>query len=243
MNKQNNNALILFVKAPRMRQVKTRLQPQLSPEQSLLLYRAMVEDMVSQLKDVGFCDLKIFFTPADAIGEIKSWLGNQFEYFPQRGDDLGAKMYHAIAGMLHQNYPKAVLIGSDIPTLDSTTVVRALTTLDEYDVVIGPCKDGGYFLIGMKQPHAELFQGVAWSTNLVLQQTFQHAQTAKLEIMQLEHQSDIDNYADVLQLWRLFNEPNLTGAFFFKTKTFQVLKTFCEVDQAATHKENVRNLL
>jgi rSAM/selenodomain-associated transferase 1 len=228
MSKKNKNALILMTKAPRVGTVKTRLQPELTPGQSLLLYQAMVEDTVRQFNDVGFCDLKIFFYPADANGEMKTWLGDQFEYIPQHGDDLGEKMHNAIAEILKQKYQKVVLVGSDIPTLDSTTIVRAFSSLDDYDVVLGPCKDGGYYLIGMKQQHPELFEGVVWSTNLVLQQTIQIARSAELEIVQLEKKSDIDTYVEVEELWSFLKKRNMKGTFSFKSKTYDMLKTFFE---------------
>lgn len=235
MNKKNNNALILFIKAPGLGRVKTRLQPELTPEQALSLYRAMVEDIVRQLDAAGFWDLKIFFTPADSRGAIKNWLGDQFEYFPQHGDDLGEKMNNAIAEMQKQKYQKAVLIGSDIPTLDATTIVRAFRHLDECDVVIGPSKDGGYYLIGMKRPCAELFQDISWSSNLVLNQTIQKARASALEIVQMEQQSDIDTYADVVEFWAFLKKQNMTGALSFKSKTSEVLKRFFEIDRVDYH--------
>jgi rSAM/selenodomain-associated transferase 1 len=233
MNRKSNNALILFVKAPRLGTVKTRLQPELTAAQSLQLYQAMVEDLVHGFQDVDFCDLKIFFHPADAPGEMRDWLGNEPDFFPQQGHDLGARMYQAIADMIHQNYHKAVLIGSDIPTLDLTTVVQAFTSLDEYDVVLGPCNDGGYYLIGMKQPYIALFKDIAWSTHIVLQQTIKKARTVKLKIGQLAKQSDIDTYTDILALWRFFKKNNRTDDFSSKSKTYQVLKKYFEAENTA----------
>ena len=228
MSKKNNHALILFVKAPRIGTVKTRLQPELTLEQSLILYRAMVEDLVSQFDEVNFCDLKIFFHPADAIGEMKDWLGDALDYHPQHGEDLGEKMHHAIAEILNQKYKKVALVGSDIPTLDPATVVRAFASLDDYDVVVGPGADGGFYLIGMKQPHPELFEGIAWSSNIVFQQTIQKVQTRGLDIVQLEKKSDIDTYADVRDLWDFLTKQNLQGAFNFKSKMYDVLKQIFE---------------
>lgn len=101
MSKENKNALIFFTKAPRVGTVKTRLQPEFTTEQSVILYRAMVEDLVSQFDNLSFCDLKIFFSPANANGEMVNWLGDQLVYFPQQGNDLGEKMHHAIAEMLN----------------------------------------------------------------------------------------------------------------------------------------------
>ncbi|MDW7680075.1 MAG: TIGR04282 family arsenosugar biosynthesis glycosyltransferase [bacterium] len=234
MNKKNNNVLIIFVKAPRLGTVKTRLQPELTAEQSLQLYQAMVEDLVHQFDGAGFCDLKIFFHPTDACKEMKNWLGDGLEYFPQHGDDLGEKMHHAIAEMLNQKNKKVALIGSDIPTLDSATLVRAFTSLDEYDVVIGSCKDGGYYLIGMKQAYPVLFEGITWSSNLVFQQTIQNARSAAIEVVQLEKKSDIDTYHDVVDLWNYVKKRNMKGAFSFKSKTYEVLKTFFEMKNTAS---------
>lgn len=193
-----------------------------------MLYRAMVEDTVSQFNDVGFCDVKIFFYPQDAKDEMEHWLGDHFEYFPQHGDDLGEKLHNAIAEMLNQKYDKVVLVGSDIPTLDSTTIVRAFTNLDDYDVVLGPCKDGGYYLIGMKKPYPTLFQDMAWSTSIVLQQTIQKARQAQLDIVQLEVKSDIDSYDEVVELWNYLKKRNMNGVYSYKSKTYQVLKKLFE---------------
>lgn len=232
MNKQNNNVLILFVKAPRLGQVKTRLQPQLTPEQSLWLYRAMVEDSVRQFEAVGFCDLKIFFTPADSLGEIKDWLGQQVEYFPQQGNDLGGKMHHALTACLHQGYKKAVLVGSDIPTLDVDTVHKAFSCLSECDVVIGLTDDGGYYLIGMKSGNPRLFENIHWSTDQVLQQTLQQARRMELKIKQLKVLFDIDTYRDVEKLWSIVQR--LPANRFEETipvKTRTTLEQFFQVKQ------------
>lgn len=241
MSKKNNQALILFVKAPRIGTVKTRLQPELTPEQSLLLYQAMVEDLVQQFDDVGFCDLKIFFHPADAYEEMKNWLGSALEYFPQHGNDLGEKMHRAIVEMLDQKYKKVALIGSDIPTMDSTALVQAFTALDDYDVVLGPCNDGGYYLIGMKQPQPGLFETIDWSTSAVLRQTIQRAQMAGLDVFQLPQKSDLDTFADLRDLWSFLNKRNLKAAYAFKSKTFQVLKTFFEATAANKNITTERN--
>jgi rSAM/selenodomain-associated transferase 1 len=225
MNKNSNNALILFVKAPKIGTVKTRLQPELTTEQALLLYQAMVEDIVARFGQVGFCDLKIYFTPANSLETLQNWLGSQFDYFPQVGNDLGNRMYHALAEMLHQKYQKVVLAGSDLPTLDAETIMRAFTLLNRAEVVVGPSADGGYYLIGMKQPHPALFQGIAWSTDKVLQQTLEKARTTALDTVQLQLQSDIDTYADVVNLWNLLKNQSQADAV-FDSKTWQVLKAF-----------------
>jgi len=240
MSRKNENVLIIFTKAPRLGHVKTRLQPELTQEESLTLYRAMVEDTVSQFENVGFCDLKIFFHPEDAQDGMKHWLGDQFEYIAQRGIDLGERMYHAISEGLKQGYRKVVLIRCDIPTLDSTTIVRAFTNLDDYNVVIGPSQDGGYYLIGMKQPHPKLFDGIIWSTSFIVQQTIQNAQEARLDIVQLEIKSDIDTYDEVVELWKYLQKRNQKGGFTYKSKTYEVLKRLFEKEYALDDESQTR---
>ncbi|MCI0493494.1 TIGR04282 family arsenosugar biosynthesis glycosyltransferase [candidate division KSB1 bacterium] len=234
MNRKSDNALILFVKAPRLGTVKTRLQPELTAGQSLRLYQAMVEDLVRQFDDVGYCDLKIFFHPTDAYEEMKNWLGEKLDYFPQQGKNLGEKMLRAITEMSERRYKKVALVGSDIPTLDSATLARAFSSLNEYDVVIGPSNDGGYYLIGMKHSYPVLFSETAWSSNLVFQQTIQNARSAAIEVVQLEKKSDIDTYHDVVELWNYVKKRNVKGAFSFKSKTYDVLKTFFEMKNSAS---------
>lgn len=224
MKKNNKNALILFVKAPRLGTVKTRLQPDLTKQQSLKLYRAMVEELVRQFREVHFCDLKIYFYPANALREMKSWLGGHFEYFPQQGGDLGEKMQRAIAEMLAQRYQKVVLVGSDIPTLDRATVADAFIHLNEKDLVVGPCPDGGYYLVGMKTLHRTLFQEIPWSSARVLKQTLQKAKQARLNFQLLAYKSDIDTFSALVALWADLQKKNRPDEIHYKIKIYKVLQ-------------------
>ena len=142
MNK--DNALLIFAKAPKLGQVKTRLQPDLSPDQALSLYKAMVEDLVARFQNVGFCDIKVLFWPPDARQQVQQWLGHHLDCFPQTGMDLGHRMHNAFVWAFARHYRKVVIVGSDVPTLGVSSVAAAFSHLDRYDVVIGPSTDGGY---------------------------------------------------------------------------------------------------
>jgi len=224
MNKNNDNALIVFVKAPRRGRVKTRLQPELTADHALHFYKAVVEDLVAQLRGAVYCNAKIFFTPPDAHNEITDWLGDQFSYFPQQGNTLGDRMFNAMQKIFQQNYKKVVLVAGDLPTLDSTTIVRAFSALNDYDVVLGPAHDGGYYLIGSTKPSRELFQNIAWETPLVFQQTIRNAQNADLNIVQLEIKSNATTYEDVMRLWTYLEQRNRNGIYSYKPLTYKVLK-------------------
>jgi len=113
-------------------------------------------------------------------------------------------------------------------------LVRAFSSLNEYDVVISPSNDGGYYLIGMKQSYPVLFGEIAWSSNLVFQQTIQNARSAAIEVVQLEKKSDIDTYHDVVELWNYVKKRYMKGTFSSKSKTYDVLKTFFEMKNSAS---------
>lgn len=209
MNK--NNVLLIFVKAPTLGQVKTRLQPEITPQESLLLYRAMVEDLIAQFKGVLYCDVKVFFLPSGAKAEMQQWLGDYFEYLPQTGSNLGDRMYLASMQMFRLNYKKVIIVGSDIPTLGKSMVSKAFSNLDNYDLILGPSTDGGYYLIGLKESHQELFKDINWGTNIVLQQTLLKSRNNNLSVFQLDTMSDIDTYSDVIQLWHNLKNSKQTG--------------------------------
>ena len=226
MSRKSDNVLILFVKAPRLGAVKTRLQPELTADQSLQLYQAMVEDLAHQFANLDFCDLKLFFYPVNAVGEMKTWLGDTFEYYSQHGNDLGEKMQNAITTMLNSNYKKVVLTGSDIPTLDSATIDHAFSSLNEENIVIGPSSDGGYYLIGMKKQNPEIFRQISWSSGSVLRQTIEKAKSANLKIVELEEKWDIDTYQDLCKIWAEVQK----NRFSIQPKTYQILQTLFNVE-------------
>ncbi|MBC8183875.1 TIGR04282 family arsenosugar biosynthesis glycosyltransferase [candidate division KSB1 bacterium] len=226
MNK--NNALIIFLKAPRFGWVKTRLQPEFSPAESLVFYKAMVEDLIDLFKDVKFCDLKLYFSPQNSKTAMEKWLGKEFDLLPQNGENLGDKMHNAFVENFKSKYKKVVLIGSDIPTLDVTTVIRAFTSLDNHDVTLGPCIDGGYYLIGLNKPDAALFQDIEWSTERVLQQTINKVKNRALELNQLELKYDIDRYSDIKILWDHLEKRNLPQHFYYRKRTFDFLNKLFE---------------
>jgi rSAM/selenodomain-associated transferase 1 len=197
-----DNILLIFVKAPQTGQVKTRLQPNLSVHQSLSLHKAMAEDLVTRFRDTDFCHVKVFFWPTDVRSDMQKWLGDHLEYLPQEGSSLGERMHSAFARELGRKCKKVVIIGSDMPDLGETSVQKAFASLESCDVVLGPCRDGGYYLVGLKEPHPELFQDVSWSTGYVLEQTLQNARSSRLTVCLLGVRSDVDTYSDAQELWQ-----------------------------------------
>lgn len=202
---KSKHALIIFMKAPRPGTVKTRMQPQLTPEQSLKLYTAMVEDLANRFRNSKKYDLHIYFWPPDGEAEIRQWLGDDLVYTQQRGADLGEKMHLAFCDTFDSGYHKTVIIGSDLPSLNDDHIQAAFRKLDDHDAVFGPTDDGGYYLIALKKGQLELFENVEWSTADVLSQSLKNAEDNHLKAGQLHQEADIDTFAEVKQLWQAIN--------------------------------------
>lgn len=220
---KRETALIIFMKAPRLGRVKTRLQPQLTPELSLELHRAMGEDLVNRLRESEHFDLLIRFFPPQAEVEMRVWLGDDLRYAPQEGVNLGSKLQHAFSAMFVEGYRKVCIIGSDLPTLQQNDILGAFKKLDAADVVLGPATDGGYYLVALRENHPELFENIDWSTGLVLQQTLEKAREKRLSVAQMERREDMDTYQDILGLWKRMERDadQLTGSI---PATIQILK-------------------
>jgi rSAM/selenodomain-associated transferase 1 len=136
----------------------------------------------------------IFFEPEERKLDFEKWLGNEI-LVPQQGIDLGEKMANAITEILKRGR-KAVIIGSDIPDLDRSIIATAFAMLDHNDIVLGPAKDGGYYLIGMRAPHRRLFKDIPWSTAEVLSRTVEIIKASGLTCWLLSELSDLDTIED-----------------------------------------------
>jgi rSAM/selenodomain-associated transferase 1 len=221
MNKKNT--WIMFVKAPRLGMVKTRFQPQLTPEQALALYRAMAEDLVAKFRKATKFDLQIHFWPPDGGEEIRQWLGDDLVFTPQQEGDLGWKMHRAFAYAFQQGYRKAVIIGSDLPMLNQFHIQEAFWQLETHDAVLGPTDDGGYYLIALKTLHPELFADVSWSTEQVFSQTMENARRANLRIALLKKEADLDTFPDVRKFWGQLHQPEAAIDQSAIPRTYKVL--------------------
>lgn len=190
---------IVFAKAPVAGEVKTRLQPRMSAFDAARCYRAMAEDVVLGIHDSARVDPVLFFTPTDSEDEFHRWFPH-IELVAQAGSDLGERMLGAFSWARDMGYSRTVILGTDLPTITHETVAAALHALDDSDVVLGPSADGGYYLVGAREPHPALFTGVAWSTPSVLDATLANARAADLTVHLLAQGRDIDTYEDIVHL-------------------------------------------
>ncbi len=186
--------VIIFAKPPLLGRVKTRLIPELGPESALDAHCEMVD---LTLKKVAQLDCSSSLWLSEKSQEGASW-GQKYS-LPvevQRSGDLGMKMLDAISKTLAASPVKVVLIGSDCPVLSQKDIHDAFLWLDQHDIVIFPCEDGGYGLIAMKQRHAELFSQISWSTQNVMTETLDRARDQNLSVKCGRTIWDVDHIED-----------------------------------------------
>jgi rSAM/selenodomain-associated transferase 1 len=194
-------ALFLPAKAPRPGRTKTRLSPPLSLEQAADLYRAFLQDCVGLALALGPDRVAVRF-PAEpgAEAELAALLPPEVRLQPRPGDDFGQILRGGFEGHLAEGFERVVTIGSDNPTLPPSLVEAAWRGLDDHDVVISRSADGGYCLLGMSRPQPGLFRDVAWSTDLVYEQTLERAHDLGLRVLPLAEWYDVDTVADLARV-------------------------------------------
>ena len=194
--------LIVFVKRPRPGEVKTRLAGEIGAGDAAILYRLMAEHVLRETAPAGRGYARVVqYAPADAGGDVARWLPGE-ALAPQAAGDLGQRMAGAFATAFAEGALRAVLIGTDAPALRREQVERAFADLGDHDLVLGPACDGGYYLIGLRAPRPELFEGIAWSTATVCAATIGRARALGIRHRPLPELRDVDTLADVRHEWK-----------------------------------------
>jgi rSAM/selenodomain-associated transferase 1 len=197
----NRNALIVVAKRPTPGKTKTRLSPPLTPELSSALYECFLFDTLDQMRQVDEAQRVIAYLDER---DYFQRLAPDFELIPQEGHDLGERLDNALTLYLSRGYERVIIMDSDSPTLPPDYLSRAFHVLsDGADVVLGPCEDGGYYLIGLKKPIPRLLREVHMSTPTVATETIALAKEEGLNLISLPIWYDID---DVASLSRLIQE-------------------------------------
>lgn len=188
--------LVIFLKAPRPGAVKTRLAAALGPDGACEAYVQLVETLLHRLRSRP--DVELRFAPDDAAGEVRPWMRPGWRLEPQGRGDLGDRLLRAVESALHGGCDHVVVIGADCPEVSSRDIDKAGELLREgkADVVLGPASDGGYWLIALKKPMAELFLSMPWSTDRVFVETVSRAKARGLSVKELRTLTDVDQLED-----------------------------------------------
>jgi rSAM/selenodomain-associated transferase 1 len=194
--------LIIFTRYPEPGKTKTRLIPVLGPEGAVQLHRQMVDSTLTwarQLKNNSAMSLEVRCEGGDEY-KIRQWLGPDIPCCPQGDGDLGARMAQAFHEAFSAGMARVIIVGTDVPGLTGDLVQRAFEALTDNDVVLGPAKDGGYYLIGLRKPIPHLFGSIPWGTGEVLPQTLRIAADLNLRVFLLEPLDDVDRPGD-MAIW------------------------------------------
>jgi len=188
----SKNLLIIFTKNPELGKCKTRLAKSIGDTAALEVYKKLLQHTAKVTQDLS-AD-KVVFYNIEPIDQ-DDFSSTYFSKKTQRGNDLGEKMSNAFQEGFQNNYEKVVIIGSDLYDLQTRDIDEAFLQLTHNDYVIGPAKDGGYYLLGMKKFTPEVFQEINWSTATVLKETLHILKNKKVAL--LTQKNDIDTIDDI----------------------------------------------
>ncbi len=198
MNVSQQVHLVVFMRWPEAGRSKTRLIPALGAEGAAALHKQMAEHTVAVARE--FCQkqdvhLSVCFTGA-TTKSMQSWLGRGIAFELQCEGNLGERLHHACEQHCESGV-SFLIIGTDCPELSPAILAQANAALASHDVVLGPAADGGYYLIGLKQPCAALFTGIAWGESRVCHDTEVAAAAEGLCVAKLPVLSDVDRPEDL----------------------------------------------
>jgi uncharacterized protein len=215
--------IVVFSRYPEPGRAKTRLIPELGKTGAADLHAAMAERMVWLAYDTaGAASVEVRTEGGDS-GRFAQWLGTDLMIRPQGEGDLGARMARAFESAGQEGIARTIIVGTDCPGITPGVIRRALDELSEYDVVLGPARDGGYYLVGLNRPTPELFDGPEWGTGDVLQQTLEVAARLGLSVALLDDLDDVDRPED-LAVW------DATGASREPMRLSIIIPTLNEAD-------------
>lgn len=199
----SRNLILIFTRNPELGKVKTRLAKTIGDPNALVIYKQLIKHTKNVIRDLN-CDKFIYYS--EHIQENDVWDNSKFKKHKQIGNNLGERMQQAFSGALKSNYDKIVIVGTDIFELQKTHITEAFKALEKHDVVIGPAKDGGYYLLGLKKMYPKIFKNKKWGTETIFQDTLQDLNNVDVHL--LVELNDIDTYHDLKQHQELLNYLN-----------------------------------
>ena len=198
-------ALLIFARAPRVGAVKSRLARIIGAPAATGLYRAMLRDTLSLARVLEARENLspiVVFTPHDAFASAPSlgdfWTGARVA---QSENDLGQRMSDAANWAFARGAQSVFLIGTDAPDLPPTLFSQAAKSLESFDAVAIPARDGGFVLWGARRSLHDVFGGVDWTQNHTLAPVLANAARRQLTVETLASWSDVDEWDDVRALW------------------------------------------
>ncbi|MEH6705494.1 MAG: TIGR04282 family arsenosugar biosynthesis glycosyltransferase [Galbibacter orientalis] len=189
---KGKNILIIFTRNPELGKVKTRLAKDIGDKKALEIYIFLLEHTAKVAKRVNSNKVVYY---SEEIPKKDLWNLEHFEKKLQCSSDLGERMMHAFDESFKEGYQNVIIIGSDMYDITEKHIEEAFQKLNNYDAVIGPATDGGYYLLGLKRMYPKIFQQKKWGTDTVLRETLEDLKTINVAL--LEELNDVDVYEDI----------------------------------------------
>lgn len=201
----SSKALIVMAKRPSPGRTKTRLTPFFSGQEAADLYNCFLMDALDQARGIAGITRYIAYAPDDE--ETRRYFAEKapdFGLIPQLGNTLGERLDFVLSSCRQEGHGQVAAMNSDSPSLPVDYLALAFERLDDRatDVVLGPCDDGGYYLIGWKRPYPRLVREVQMSTSHVLADTLALAKEEKLHVAMLPTWYDVDELPDLVRVQR-----------------------------------------
>jgi rSAM/selenodomain-associated transferase 2/rSAM/selenodomain-associated transferase 1 len=195
--------LMIFTRFPEPHRSKTRLIPALGPVGAAVLQREMTRHTLRRAQEFAKwkqVPVEVHFD-GGSEDQMEQCFGTGRCYRPQSGGDLGSRMRGAFERAFGEGIRRAVIVGTDCPGASAQVLRTAFDRLEDHDLVLGPATDGGYYLIGLRRPAPQLFAGISWGSETVLEATLRAAHEVGLSTSLLQRLTDVDRPQD-LHVWR-----------------------------------------
>ncbi|HAS45392.1 MAG TPA: glycosyltransferase [Microscillaceae bacterium] len=191
----NQQLLLIFTKNPELGKVKTRLAKTIGDQKALEVYQYLLGYTRDITLDLPNTDKAVFYSKFIDAADL--WEATNYQKQVQQGEGLGERMSNAFAWGFDQKYQSIIIVGSDCIEITQAIITEAFQALQTQDFVIGPAKDGGYYLLGMNAFYPQVFENKTWSTASVFPDTIQDLKAKSNKIHYLPQLSDVDTEKDL----------------------------------------------
>ena len=189
-----STVVLVFARVPALGHGKSRIAATLGLETARCIAEFLLRRTLETCAPLD--SVRLWYTPADAGGRLGAWMRPGWTCSAQEGYDLGGRMTRAFQDAFASGFSRVLAIGCDCPEMTAMDLRAAEQALLVSEVVLGPARDGGYWLLGMRRFHPELLSDIPWSTDAVFQRTLERAAGAGLSVSLLRKLSDIDTDGD-----------------------------------------------
>jgi rSAM/selenodomain-associated transferase 1 len=188
----SKNLLLIFTRNPELGKVKTRLAKTIGEKKALEIYKFLLNHTKKATKNIA-CDKAVYYSVKVRKNDL--WDASTYQKKQQLGEDLGIRMKHAFQDSFAAGYEKVLIVGSDLIDLSEDIIEKGFIQLASNDVVIGPAKDGGYYLLGVKSLPPNIFENKTWGTATVREDTLNDLKDKKVHL--LNELNDADIFEDI----------------------------------------------